>query len=86
MQNRFVESRVRGVTVPFPIAIGQVEFDCAAARIFFVEGDRGIDEIRAGFAVPGAELNNTDALARNGLEVATEIAGKPPGLQLKLVL
>ena len=83
VQNRVVEGGVGGVAVRFPTAIGQVELDRAADRVAGIEPDDGVGEIRSGGAIPGAELNDLDVIAGDGMELSSEIAGKPARLQFQ---
>src|SRR4051812_9798141 len=71
------------MAVGFPAAIGQVEFDRAADRVPAVNANGGIGKIRAGSAVPGAELNDLNLLADDGSEMAAEITGEPARLELQ---
>ena len=83
VQDRVVEGGVGGVAVCFPAAIRQVELDRAADRIAAIEPDDGVGEIRAGGAIPGAELDDLDVIAGDGTESPAEVAGKPARLQFQ---
>ena len=83
MEDRVIEGWVRGMTVRFPTAIGQVEFDGAADGVAAVEPDDGIGKIRTGLAVPGSELDDLNFVAGDGTKLATEIAGEPARLQFQ---
>ena len=84
VQNRVFECGIRGVTVRFPIAIDQVEFDTAANRVTAIQANRGFAEIRSRFTIPTAELRHLYIVAGGGLEVSPEIACKPTRLQFEL--
>src|SRR2546423_1188661 len=77
MQDSVVESGIDGMPVGFPTAIGEIEFDRAPERISAVDANGGIGKIRSGFAIPSAELDDFDFVARNGSEASPEIAGEP---------
>ena len=83
VQDRVVEGRVRGVSVRFPAAIGQVELNGAADRIARVKPDDSVGEIRTGGAIPSAKLNDLNVIAGDGTESSAEVAGKPAGLQFQ---
>src|SRR3954466_11569336 len=83
MKDDAVERRVGGMAVAFPTAIGQVELDGAADRIAAVDSNRGVGKIRAGFAVPGAELDDVDLIAGDGSKAPPEITREPAGLELE---
>ena len=57
------ERWIRGMTVRFPTAIQQIDFDAAANWFAAVDANRSVAKIRAGFAVPGAELDDVDFIA-----------------------
>src|SRR3954468_23677836 len=69
--------------VRFPTAVRQVELNRAADSIAPIDPNRGVGKIRAGFAIPNAELNDLDLLARDRGKAAAEIAGKPARLQFE---
>ena len=80
MQDRVIESGVGGVSVRFPAAIGQVEFNRAANRLTGVESDDGVGKVWSGRAIPSAKLDDLNFVAGNGMELSAEIAGEPPRL------
>ena len=83
MEDRIVKSRVGGMPVRFPTAIGQIELDRSANRFSIVQPNDCIAEIRSGLAIPGAELNDLNVVAGHGTKISAEIAGKPARLQFQ---
>ena len=63
MKDGVVERGIGGMAVRFPTAIGQVELDRAANWFAAIDPDDGVGKIGAGFAVPGAELDDLDFVA-----------------------
>src|SRR6266403_2052581 len=84
MQDGLFERRISGVTVRFPITIGQVELDAAADRFGTIDGNGSIAKIRAGFAVPSAELKDVDLIAGWRNKLFSEIASEPTRLKFQL--
>jgi hypothetical protein len=72
---------IRRVTVRFPVAIGEINFDAAANWFTAIYPNRGIAKIRSSFAVPGAELDDIDFIAGSRDKVFPEIPGEPARLQ-----
>jgi len=68
-----------------PVPIDQIDFDAAAQRFAAIHPNRGVAKIGAGFAVPGAKLDNVDLVAGRADEIVPEFAGEPACLELKLV-
>jgi len=60
VEHSFFERGVNGVTVQIPIPVDEIDLDAAAWRFASVDADSGIGKIWAGFAVPGAELDDID--------------------------
>ena len=85
MQDGVVKSRIGGVPVRFPALIGEIELDAAAQNFPAPDPDRGVGKIRAGLAVPSAELHDLDCLPRRAGEGSPEVARKPARLQFQLV-
>ncbi len=49
-----------------------------------IDPDRGVGKIRAGFAIPGAELDDLDLLAGRAGERSAKVSREPARLQLEL--
>ncbi len=83
VENGVVECGIRRVPVTFPIAISEIEFDCPMLDLAG-EFDRDVPEVGSALAVPDAELDDPDRLARHELEFAAEIAREPARLKFEL--
>ena len=75
---------IRRVAVALPVARVGIEFDAAAHRLAAIQRDRGLGEVRPGFAIPHAELHHAHALRPRGRELPPKIAGEPMRLQFEL--
>ena len=83
MQHRVFESGVGGMTMCFPVAVRQIEFNASANRFASIETNGRVAEIRSGLTVPHPELHNVDLVAAGADELVTEIAREPARLQLQ---
>jgi len=83
MEHRILERGIGRVTVPLPIAIGQIELDAAADWLARIDGNRRVTKIGPGFAVPRAELDNVDLVSGRVDELFSKITSKPTGLKFQ---
>jgi hypothetical protein len=60
VQDGFFKCRIGRMTVCFPAAIADIEFDATTNWITAVYSNCSIAKIRSGFAIPNAELDNVD--------------------------
>ena len=70
--------------VQFPVPINQINLDRASDDRSIFDSDGCILEVRSGFAIPEAKLNEFDSLASCRLKFSTEFAGKPARLEFEL--
>ena len=67
VQYNVFESRIRGMTVAFPVRRPRIEFDRAVMSIF-IDEDGAIEEIRARSMIPFAKLSNLNCLSIKALK------------------
>ena len=89
VQHDGIKGRIGPMAVPLPIFRVHVQLDGAAqhgrARPIR-KAHRGVGEVRAGFMVPDAVLDDFHALAvGGGQETGTEVSREPVGLELEFV-
>lgn len=58
MQDDSIKCRILRVPVSIPVRDVHVQFDIALENLFAVHPDGGMNEIRAGFAIPESELDD----------------------------
>ena len=83
VQNRFIERRISGVPVQFPIPVGEIELDSAAHNRAIRHAQRDVVKIRTGFAIPNTELNDLNFVPGERVEFSAEFSCEPAGLQLE---
>src|ERR1041384_6339274 len=84
MQHRPVKGGVGGVAVRLPILIGEIELDVSPNDWAAIDTDGGVGKIRAGFAIPSAELHHLDRLAPRAGKRSAKVAREPARLQFQL--
>jgi hypothetical protein len=84
VQHRFFEGGIRGMSMIFPAAIGQIYFDATSEWLAPVHPNGGIPKIGPGFAIPGAKLHDVDFITARGDEAGAEFSCEPTRLDFQL--
>src|SRR5438270_11113347 len=84
VEDSTVKGRCDAVPVQFPVPINQINLDRASDDRSIFNSDGRILEVRSGFAIPEAKLNDFGSLADCRLKFSTELTGKPARLEFKL--
>jgi hypothetical protein len=77
------ERWIRRMTMRFPAAIEEIDFDGTVNWFAAVDPNCSIAKIRAGFMVPNTELDNIDFVTIRADELFPKISRKPTRLHLQ---
>ena len=85
VKHGLIERGVCGVPMSFPASIDQIDFNATAPRFLTIYADGGVAEIRAGFAIPGPNLNDVDPFASRANKVPSEFTSEPSRLKFQFI-